>query len=122
MQFIDPTEVQSLEVAHEHILELQKRLLKAESCLEDLGRSVEIAQVTRQYQLTEVFVREAEELLQDRLVMPTPESNGPQITMVETSDEAWQQGVDIFNNEPEILERKHGAITGVVDQDGEAKK
>ncbi len=117
MQFINPQDVTNMDVALEMIENLQARLLKAEACLEDLGRSVEIAQVTRQYQLTEVFVREAEELLQDRLVIPTPESNGPQITVVESSEEAFQKGIDIFNDEPEILERKHGEITSVIKTD-----
>jgi hypothetical protein len=31
---------------------------------------VEIAQYTKQYNVTEVFVRDAEELLKDRLVLP----------------------------------------------------
>jgi hypothetical protein len=33
-------------------------------------RSVEIAQYTKQYNVTEVFVRDAEQLLKDRLILP----------------------------------------------------
>jgi len=117
MQVIDPSTVVDIDAARELIAQLQGRLYKVENSLDDVARSVEIAQCTRQYQVTEVFVAEAMELLKDRLVIPVPESNGPQITMVESSEEAWKQGVDILNDDPHIDKLKHGPITGVVKTD-----
>jgi len=117
MQFIDPDTVTDIESARELLLDLQKRLLKVENSLDDVARSVEIAQCTRQYQLTEVFVTEAMELLKDRLVIPIPDSNGPQITMVEGSEEGIKAGIDILNEDPHIEKMKHGEITGIVSTD-----
>lgn len=70
MNFINPSEVTELTVAQEHILTLQKRIQDAENLLDDLARAVEIAQYTKQYHVTEVFVEQSQELLKDRLVMP----------------------------------------------------
>ncbi len=120
MQVIDVETVTDIEAAREQIMDLQKRLFRAENCLDDLARSVEIAQCTRQYQVTEVFVNEAMELLKDRIVIDIPESNGPQITMVEGSDEAMQKGLDIYNEDHgQIDNRKHESITGHVDLNGD---
>jgi len=69
MEFQDPTKLKP-KAARQLALDLQIRMLKLENTLDDLMRSVEIAQYTRQYAVTEVFVRDAEELLQDRLVLP----------------------------------------------------
>jgi len=69
MEFQDPTKLKPKAV-RELSLTLQKRILKLENTLDDLMRSVEIAQYTKQYNVTEVFVRDAEELLKDRLVLP----------------------------------------------------
>jgi hypothetical protein len=64
-------------------LNLQLRMLKLENCLDDLSRSVEIAQYTKQYQVTEVFVRDAEQLLQDRLVLPELKQGETKFTLIE---------------------------------------
>jgi hypothetical protein len=44
---------------------------------------VEIAQFSKQYQVTEAFVRDAEELLTDRIVIPEIKQNDAQFTIVE---------------------------------------
>ena len=69
MEFQNPKDLKP-KAARELTLTLQKRILKLEHTLDDLMRSVEIAQYTKQYNVTEVFVRDAEELLKDRLVLP----------------------------------------------------
>lgn len=121
MKVIDPSTVTDIDDARKLLTDLQIRLLKAENCLDDLARSVEIAQCTRQYQLTEVFIREATDLLQDRLVIPVPDSNGPKITMVEASEEGIKAGLDILNQDPTIDKIKHDSITGIVHTDHEIK-
>jgi len=69
MEFQDPTKLKP-KAARELALKLQVRMLRLENTLDDLMRSVEIAQYTKQYQATEVFVRDAEELLRDRITLP----------------------------------------------------
>ena len=64
-------------------LELQLRMIKLENCLDDLSRSVEIAQFTRQYNVTEVFVRDAQDLLVDRVIMPEIAQTDKRFTLVE---------------------------------------
>jgi hypothetical protein len=82
MQFQDPTKLKP-KAARELALNLQLRMLKLENCLDDLSRSVEIAQYTKQYQVTEVFVRDAEQLLQDRLVLPELKQGETKFTLIE---------------------------------------
>jgi len=82
MEFQDPTKLKP-KAARELALELQLRMLKLENCLDDLMRSVEIAQYTKQYDVTEVFVRDAEALLKDRLVVPEIEQGNAKYTIVE---------------------------------------
>ena len=69
MEFQDPTKLKP-KAARQLALELQIRMLKLENTLDDLMRSVEIAQYTKQYNVTEVFVRDAEELLKERITLP----------------------------------------------------
>jgi hypothetical protein len=69
MEFQDPTKLKP-KAARQLALDLQIRMLKVENTLDDLMRSVEIAQYTKQYNVTEVFVRDAEELLKDRITLP----------------------------------------------------
>ena len=70
MEPINPADVKRLKPAREHIGRLQNRVFELENLLDDLARSVEIANVSRQYQLTEVFVNQAIDALTDRIVMP----------------------------------------------------
>jgi hypothetical protein len=82
MEFKNPKDLKP-KAARELALELQLRILKLENCLDDLSRSLEIAQYTKQYQVTETFVRDAEELLKDRLVLPETDQSNTKFTLVE---------------------------------------
>lgn len=83
MLVIDPAEIKKLKQARELITELQSRLYKAENCLDDLSRAVEIATFTKQFQVVDAFVRDAEGLLEDRLVLPEIEQGDQKYTIVE---------------------------------------
>jgi hypothetical protein len=91
MEFVDPTKLKP-KAARELVLSLQKRILRLENCLDDLSRSVEIAQYSKQYQVTETFVRDAEELLKDRLVLPELNQKDSKYTLIE--GELSQETID----------------------------
>jgi hypothetical protein len=61
-------------------------------------RSVEIAQYTKQYQATEVFVRGADELLQDRLVLPEIDQKDTKFKIIE--GELSQETIDQIRAKP----------------------
>jgi exonuclease VII small subunit len=119
MDFVNPKELKP-KAARELVLDLQKRILKLENCLDDLSRSVEIAQYSKQYQVTEAFVRDAEELLQDRLILPELEQGKTKYTIVETSEENLEKALDIYKQDPKIKKRKHGNIDSIVKTDAKA--
>lgn len=121
MEFQDPAKLKP-KAARELALTLQQRVHALENSLDDLMRSVEIAQYTKQFQATEVFVREAEELLKDRLVLPEINTGDYKATIVETTEEAFEKGMEIYKDDPKIAKRKHGNITGIVDQEGSTHK
>ena len=119
MDFVNPKDLKP-KAARELVLNLQLRILKLENCLDDLGRSVEIAQYSKQYQVTEAFVRDAEELLQDRLILPELEQGKTKFTLVKTSEENLEKALDIYKEDPKIKKRKHGDIDGIVKTDAKA--
>lgn len=82
MEFVNPKDLKP-KAARELALSLQLRILKLENCLDDLSRSVEIAQFTKQYNVTEAFVRDAEALLEDRLIVPEIDQSNRKFTLVE---------------------------------------
>jgi hypothetical protein len=82
MEFQDPTKLKP-KAARQLALDLQIRMLKLENTLDDLMRSVEIAQYTKQYNVTEVFVRDAEELLLDRIVLPELNTGDAKLKIIE---------------------------------------
>ena len=91
MEFQDPTKLKP-KAARQLALDLQLRILKLENNLDDLMRSVEIAQYTKQYNVTEVFVRDAEELLKDRLILPEIPQGDTKIKLIE--GELSQETID----------------------------
>lgn len=99
---------------------LQARCFQLENALDDLMRAVEIAQYTKQYTATEVFVRAAEDLLQDRITIPEIEQGDRKFTIVETTEENLEKALDIYKDDPTINKRKHGAIDGIVKTDAKA--
>jgi len=119
MEFQNPKDLKP-KAARQLALDLQIRMLDIENCLDDLMRAVEIAQYTKQYNVTEVFVRQATDLLNDRLIIPEHNQSDQKFTIVEASEDGIEKGLDILNQDPTIEKRKHGNITGIVDQDGSA--
>lgn len=91
MEFQDPTKLKP-KAARQLALDLQIRMLKLENTLDDLMRSVEIAQYTKQYNVTEVFVRDAEDLLKDRLILPEIQQGGTKLKIIE--GELSQETID----------------------------
>jgi len=51
-----------------------KRILELEMRLEDLSRAVEIAQITRQFEILEGFKSQADECLQNKITIEQPGS------------------------------------------------
>lgn len=70
MELIDPKSVTKIKAARELILDFQRRLFKCEQALDDLARSAEIADITKQTHLMQTFVEAAQVCLEDRLTMP----------------------------------------------------
>ena len=91
MEFQNPKDLKP-KAARQMVLDLQLRMLKLENTLDDLMRSVEIAQYTKQYNVTEVFVRDAEELLKERLTLPEIEQGNTKFQIVE--GELSQETID----------------------------
>ena len=83
MEFINPADVKTVKKAREHLVTLQQRILDAENLLDDLARCVEIASISRQFQLTDVFVEQSMEFLKDRLVLPEIEQGPMKIRVIE---------------------------------------
>ena len=118
MEFKNPKDLKPKE-ARQLALDLQIRMLDIENCLDDLMRAVEIAQYSKQYNVTEVYVQQATDLLVDRLIVPEVDHGPYKATIVESSEEGIEKGMEIYNEDPTIKKRKHGAITGTVDQNGD---
>lgn len=73
MNVINPEDISDIEQARKIIADLQVCLMAREQSLDDLVRAVEIAEATKQMNLTSSFREAAIEQLRDRLVIP--ESN-----------------------------------------------
>lgn len=95
MELVDPKTLKPKQ-ARELVLKLQQRIYRLENCLDDLSRSVEIAQFTKQYNVTEAFVRDAESLLEDRIVIPEINQKDQKFTLVE--GELTQEAIDKIKN------------------------
>ena len=91
MEFQNPAELKP-KAARQLALDMQVRVLKLQNCLDDLMRSVEIAQYTKQYNVTEVFVRDAEELLKDKLTLPEIKQGDTKFKLIE--GELSQETID----------------------------
>jgi len=100
MEFQDPTKMKPKAV-RELALQLQIRLLKVENCLEDISRAAEIAQFTRQYDVTNAFTRDAEELLKDRLSLPEIEQGDAKFKIIE--GELSQELIDQIKSKQQAI-------------------
>ena len=119
MEFQDPSKLKP-KAARQLALDLQIRMLDIENALDDLMRAVEIAQYTKQYQATEVFVRQAEDLLKDRLTVPELKQGDTKFTIVETTEENLEKALDIYKEDPKIAKRKHGKVDCIVKTDAKS--
>jgi hypothetical protein len=75
MEMINPDSIKRAKEARALVGKLQDRLMAAESLLEDLSRSVEISRFTGQFNVVDVFVEQASNFLEDRIVVPEVNSN-----------------------------------------------
>lgn len=82
MDFVNPKELKP-KAARQMVLDLQLRILKLENCLDDIARAAEIAQFTRQYDVTNAFCNDAQELLKDRLTLPEIEQGDTKFKIIE---------------------------------------
>ena len=113
MEFVNPKELKP-KAARELALQLQLRLLKVENCLDDIARAAEIAQFTRQYDVTNAFTNDAQELLKDRLTIPEIEKEDFKFTLVESTEENLEKAIDIAREDAgKDLVKKHGEISSV---------
>ena len=77
-----------LENAPENLEDAIRRIMSLETALDDLVRATEIAQYSKQYHLAEVYMAQAEELLQDRIIVPELDTGDFNLTVIEgTADE-----------------------------------
>lgn len=77
-----------------------ERIMRLEMCLDDLARATEIAQFSKQYHLAETYIREAEELLEARIVIPEEDQGDFKFTLLEgeVSEETKQAWADKVKN------------------------
>jgi hypothetical protein len=59
-----------------------ERIMELEMRLEDLSRAVEIAQITRQFEILEGFKSQADECLQSKIVIEQPDYGPMKITVL----------------------------------------
>ncbi len=59
-----------------------QRIMELETVLEDLSRAVEIAMVSRQFDLVEGFRSRADELLLNKIVVEQPTNNEFKLTII----------------------------------------
>jgi hypothetical protein len=68
--------------APEGIESAVQRIMELETALEDLSRAVEIAMVSRQFDLVEGFRSRADELLLNKIVVEQPTNNEFKLTII----------------------------------------
>jgi DNA polymerase elongation subunit (family B) len=107
MEVIDSDNIKRLKEARKIIDDLQRRLYRAENCMDDLTRAIEIAQYTKQYHATEPFVADATRLLEDRLVIPDADQSNAKYTVVEGSIDQ-----EVFDDLSDTLSKKGVTSTG----------
>lgn len=100
MEFQDPTKLKP-KAARQMVLDLQLRMLKLENCLDDIARAAEIAQYTKQYDVTNAFCNDAAELLKDRIVLPEINQADQKYTIIEgeISDETRARAKALKNKD-----------------------
>jgi hypothetical protein len=100
VEFVNPKELKP-KAARQLVLDLQLRLLKVENCLDDISRAAEIAQFTRQYDVTNAFCNDATELLKDRLTLPEIEQGQTKYKILE--GEISQETIDQIKSKQQAI-------------------
>jgi hypothetical protein len=118
MKFIDPKTIKRARDARKLVETMQDRMFKLENALDDIVRASELVRYTKDFGMFDVFANQSKELLEDRLVIEHADCSNLKVTVVETSEEAWETGKKILDEDPTIKRIKHGNIHGVVDHDG----
>lgn len=76
--------------APETIGDAVKRILELEMRLEDLSRAIEIATITRQIDMLDVFKNEADETLKSKIVIQQPDMGEFKVTILTDKKEDAQ--------------------------------
>jgi hypothetical protein len=100
MEFVNPKELKP-KAARQLALDLQLRILKLENCLDDISRAAENAQFTRQYDVTNAFCNDAQELLKDRLTLPEIEQGDTKFKIIE--GELSQDTIDQIKSKQQAI-------------------
>lgn len=75
--------LKALENAPATLEDAIQRILRLETVMDDLVRATEIAQYSKQYHLAEVYMAQAEEILQDRIIVPEIDQGNFNLTVIE---------------------------------------
>jgi|688.fasta_scaffold619242_2 hypothetical protein len=70
MELVDVNEIKATKKVKQLILDLQIKLLSTEDALEDMSRAAEIAEISGQFEMMSTFVRQANEVLAERIIRP----------------------------------------------------
>jgi hypothetical protein len=70
MELVDVNEIKATKKVKQLILDLQIKLLSTEDALEDMARAAEIAEISGQFEMMSTFVRQANEVLAERIIRP----------------------------------------------------
>jgi hypothetical protein len=74
--------------APEDIESAIQRIMALETALEDLSRAIEIAVISRQFELVDGFRSRADEMLQNKITVVEPERGPMKITILKSNKDA----------------------------------
>jgi hypothetical protein len=87
MELVDVNEIKATKKVKQLILDLQVKLLSTEDALEDVARAAEIAEISGQFEVMSTFVRQANEVLADRIVRPDSSIKAGEYKMTVITDD-----------------------------------
>ncbi|CAB4133670.1 hypothetical protein UFOVP257_392 [uncultured Caudovirales phage] len=87
MELVDVNEIKATKKVKQLILDLQVKLLSTEDALEDVARAAEIAEISGQFEVMSTFVRQANEVLAERIVRPDSSIKAGDYKMTVITDE-----------------------------------
>jgi len=91
MELIDVNEIKATKKVKQLILDLQVKLLSTEDALEDMARAAEIAEISGQFEMMSTFVRQANEVLAERIVRPDTSVKAGDYKMTVITDDKEDQ-------------------------------